>query len=86
VLDQMGNGSYTALQGDGTTLFAQQDGFVNPAAPFQTSPENDGVNWAPYGGGAQTFTSGPAGTAYDPVNHIIYASMWEAGVWALKTQ
>ena len=84
VLDQTPNGSYCGVLGDGTTLYIQQNGFTNPDAPYMTSPERDGTTWTTFGDGSQKFTGGPFQGGYDPVNKILYASMYESGLWALK--
>jgi photosystem II stability/assembly factor-like uncharacterized protein len=83
------NGNYTTVYGDGTTLYTQPDGFANTARPFYTSPESDGLTWAPQSvqtGGSQTFTSGPTQMVFDSSHNIMYASMHEMGVWALKVK
>ena len=49
-----------------------------------TSPESDGLTWKDFN--SQKFSQGPFSFGFDPVNRIIYASLWGAGVWALKVQ
>jgi hypothetical protein len=67
---------YFSVVGDGDTLFtAPGDG-----GNFVTS--KDGNTWTQFND--QKFSQGPFEMAVDHTNHIIYASMWGAGVWALK--
>jgi hypothetical protein len=51
---------------------------------FVTSREGDGLSWAPLND--QLFEEGPFEFALDAHNHIVYASNWGAGLWALNTQ
>lgn len=78
---------YYQIIGDGNVLYAlaSNTGSATGApGPYYTSPEDDGVNWAPYQDGAQTFTDGPFSMKFDSVNGILYSANWNAGVWALK--
>jgi photosystem II stability/assembly factor-like uncharacterized protein len=73
---------YMGICGDGTNLF------TSPSAsgqPFYVSPENNGLAWTAYNGGAQTFSSEPFEMAYDSTNHIMYSASWGAGLLALRT-
>jgi photosystem II stability/assembly factor-like uncharacterized protein len=80
-------GYFTTVFGDGTNLYANPNGFgKNVGAPYYTSPATDGTTWKVLGGGTPAFLSGPMQMAFDPANHILYASMFEVGVWALKVQ
>lgn len=72
---------YMGICGDGTNLF------TSPSAsgqPFYTSPETNGLTWAAYSGGAQTFSSEPFEMFYDSTNHIMYSASWGAGLLALN--
>jgi photosystem II stability/assembly factor-like uncharacterized protein len=75
-------GSSTCVFGDGKQLYSA------PAlgnGPFFVSDESDGVTWKPFAGGAQVFENGgPYEMVLDQANRILYASMWEQGVWAMK--
>jgi photosystem II stability/assembly factor-like uncharacterized protein len=75
-------GSSTCVFGDGQRLYSAPALGKNP---FFVSDESDGVTWEPFAGGAQVFENGgPYEMVFDEVNRILYASMWEQGVWALK--
>jgi hypothetical protein len=85
--------SYYGIWGAGQSLYTMNScpcggGAIPASKPddgtFYTSPDSDGTNWTPYRGGAQKFTNGPYAMAYDDINHILYASNWMAGFWALK--
>lgn len=78
---------YGAVHGDGTYLYTSNSfptlNGLDPY-PIHVSLETDGASWDPYQGGAQTFTNGPFGMAFDSVNKIMYGAMWNQGLWALK--
>ncbi len=79
------DGYYTVI-GDGRHLYAQTaNGGFNTSGPnyYVWSPESDGVHWARYND--QLFRDGPMSMAYDPINHVIYSSNWDAGLWKLQT-
>jgi hypothetical protein len=82
------NSSYYAITGDGTTIYTMKSAYfgAKPLPSFMASPEADGLNWQPYESGAQTFVDGPIMLSFDPVNRIMYAASWEAGLWALKVK
>jgi hypothetical protein len=73
------NNGYTGILGDGTRMYTTK---VYGPVPFRTSLESDGATWTDYS--AQTFEQGPFQLAFDRTNGIMYASMWNYGVWALK--
>lgn len=86
-LDHLPYDHYYSVYGDGRTLYTLHSYPVLGGlglSPFYTSPETDGLTWTPYQGGAQTFNNGPAYVAFDKVNRILYAPMWNVGLWALK--
>jgi hypothetical protein len=74
-------GGYNAIMGDGSKLYTAK--CFGPT-PFMTSPETDGATWAAYN--TQQFDAGPFEMQFDSANDILYASLWGAGVWALKTK
>lgn len=80
------NDGYYAVIGDGQRMYTQAANTgansINMNTSFQVSNENDGITWAAYN--TQGFSDGPYRMDYDAVNGIIYASMWNEGVWALK--
>ena len=65
-------GGATCIFGDGKQLYSAPVWGTNP---FFVSPESDGLTWAPQAGGQ---------IVKDELNGILYASMWEQGVWAMK--
>lgn len=75
-------GGSTCVFGDGEHLYSA------PAlgkGPVFVSDESDGMTWKPFGDGAQVFENGgPYEMTFDEANGILYGSMWEQGVWALK--
>jgi hypothetical protein len=81
-----GIGAYYTVIGDGRYVYAQPAvSFVNPnPTHYFYAPERGGTTWAQYNG--QTFSDGPFSMAYDPVNHVVYSSNWNAGVWKLQVQ
>jgi hypothetical protein len=72
----------TAVFGDGKYIYAH-GAYANIGGPFSTSLESDGQSWSPLSG-AQSIGDGPFEMAFDSTNHILYASNWGSGVWALK--
>lgn len=72
---------YMGICGDGDRLFTA---CTNAKQPFFTSPEDDGLTWTPYRGGAQTFSAAPFEMHYDSTNHILYSASWSEGLLALK--
>jgi hypothetical protein len=74
-------GYYFAITGDGHLLYTQQAN-VGPVK-YLYSLESDGQTWLAYDG--QTFTGGSRSMAYDPIDHIVYSSNGNAGVWKLQT-
>jgi hypothetical protein len=85
LVDGSPSGIYSAVQGDGTRLYIQPNGFQNAPQPFFTSQETDGSSWTAFNGGGQAFNSGPMQMAFDSANGIVYAALYNSGVWALKT-
>ncbi|HEV8247512.1 MAG TPA: hypothetical protein VGP93_17165, partial [Polyangiaceae bacterium] len=76
-------GGTTCVFGDGENLWTAPA--LGNDTPYSTSPEDDGVAWTPYDGGAQTWHfGGPFEMAFDPQNRILYSSNWEQGAKALK--
>jgi hypothetical protein len=80
--------SYYSVKGDGNTLYTQLantgDNGGRGSQAYITSKETDGLTWAPYRGGAQTFSDGPFAMRFDPANRILYSANWDAGLWALR--
>jgi photosystem II stability/assembly factor-like uncharacterized protein len=75
-----GPGSTTCVFGDGKRLWSMP---VYGTAPFSVATESDGNDWKSYND--QSFKDGgPYEMVFDSVNHIVYASLWYQGVWALK--
>jgi hypothetical protein len=74
---------YMGICGDGKTLYTACS---NTNEPFFTSPENDGLTWTAYRGGAQKFSAEPFEMRYDSTNHILYAASWSEGLLALKVK
>jgi photosystem II stability/assembly factor-like uncharacterized protein len=72
---------YMGICGDGKNLYTACS---NKDEPFFTSPEEDGVNWTPYRGGTQKFSSEPFEMYFDSKNRILYAASWHEGLLALK--
>jgi photosystem II stability/assembly factor-like uncharacterized protein len=75
------NSGYTAIFGDGTTLYTAP--CFGPS-PFLVSPETDGETWTDQN--EQTFVQGPFEMAFDHENGIVYNASWNAGMWALKVK
>lgn len=74
-------GGATCIFGDGTRLYSAPAWGMNP---FFVSPESDGLTWEPQAGDQVFDNGGPYEMVMDKANGIIYASMWEQGVWAMK--
>jgi hypothetical protein len=74
-------GGYNAITGDGMNLYTAK--CFGPT-PMLTSPESDGQTWSDFN--SQSFSQGPFEYGFDPVNGIVYASLWGDGVWALKVK
>ena len=74
-------GSSTCVFGDGQRLYSAPALGKNP---FYVSDESDGVTWKPLAGEQVFENGGPYEMVFDKLNHILYASMWEQGVWAMK--
>jgi hypothetical protein len=77
---------YNTIIGDGTRLYAQSANTgTNTTGPqtFFTSLETDGTHWAAEN--AQKFPDGPGWMAFDAGNKLVYASLWDHGLWRLKT-
>jgi len=74
-------GGYNAITGDGMNLYTAP--CFGPTS-ILTSSESDGLTWKDFN--SQKFSQGPFEFGFDPVNRIVYASLWGAGVWALKVQ
>ncbi len=72
---------YIGIIGDGKNLYT---GCTNANEPYFTSPENDGLTWTAYGGGAQKFSAEPFEMGYDPASHILYSASWSEGLLALQ--
>nr|MDQ3003596.1 T9SS type A sorting domain-containing protein [Fibrobacterota bacterium] len=78
-------GDYYAVLSDGNTLYTQPGMWrESTKRPIYSSPESDGLTWAPYNGGSQVFSSGIYNGVYDKKNQILYTANWMSGVWALK--
>ena len=74
-------GGSTCVFGDGKHLYSA------PAlgkGPIFVSDESDGLTWKPFDAGQVFENGGPYEMVFDKVNGVLYASMWEQGVWALK--
>ncbi len=74
-------GGSTCVFGDGKHLYSA------PAlgkGPIFVSDESDGLTWKPFDAGQVFENGGPYEMVFDKANHVLYASMWEQGVWALK--
>lgn len=81
---------YYCVVGDGVKLytslsFTGDNGFGG-SQPFYTSLESDGINWASFQGGVQTYTDGPYNMIYAKTSGIMYAALWGAGLVALKAR
>jgi hypothetical protein len=76
-------GGATCIFGDGKRLYSAPVWGMNP---FFVSEESDGLTWEPQAGGQVFENGGPYEMVFDPINGILYASMWELGVWAMKVQ
>jgi hypothetical protein len=74
-------GGATCIFGDGQQLYSAPAWGMNP---FFVSPESDGLTWEPQAGDQVFVNGGPYEMVMDKANGIIYASMWEQGVWAMK--
>jgi hypothetical protein len=76
-------GGSTGVWGDGKLIYTAP-AYAQGNQPFVTSPDSDGRTWTPQ---SQPFAdSGPFEMTFDPVNKILYATMWFQGVWALKVE
>lgn len=73
-------GYYTAIIGDGSTLYSLRA----EGGAFYCAPESSGLAWTAYNGGAQTFSAGANPFVYDPTNRIVYVALNGAGAWALR--
>jgi hypothetical protein len=82
------------LVGDGTTMYAGNNGALTPWAPAGTNPytfsaETDGLTWTPvpWTPPAGHFTQGPgAQMAIDKVHHVLFTSNGTEGLWRVVTQ
>jgi hypothetical protein len=76
-------GDTTCIFGDGEHLWTKP---IYGDGPLLVAPETGpdaGTNWTPFN--EQTFPDGgPYEMVLDPVNRVLYASLWFQGVWALK--
>jgi hypothetical protein len=72
-------GGYNGIIGDGQHLYTAK--CFGPT-PIKSSLETDGETWAPTT--TQQFDQGPFELGFDPINGIVYGSLWGAGVWAYK--
>jgi len=72
----------TSVFGDGTNLYTHS-AYLSGNGPFYSSPEADGVTWAPATDGSQMFTDGPFEMAVDPKQHILYSANWGNGLLAM---
>ena len=72
---------YIGICGDGKHLYTA---CTNSKEPFFTSPENDGLTWTAYRGGAQRFSAAPFEMHFDAANRIMYSASWSDGLLALK--
>jgi photosystem II stability/assembly factor-like uncharacterized protein len=78
---------YNTVIGDGKRMYVQSANTgTNTTGPqtFYTSLETDGTHWTAYN--AQKFADGPGWTAYDATNRLVYASLWEHGLWRLQAE
>jgi hypothetical protein len=70
------SGNFGAVGGDGTKLYTVK---VFGGSVYSSS-ETDGTNWtagAFVPGGVYEFS-------YDATNRVLYGSMWDGGLWAVK--
>jgi len=77
---------YNSVIGDGTQMFVQSANTgtnTTGPQPFYASLETDGTHWKPYN--AQTFEDGPGWMAADRPGKVIYAALWDHGLWRLMT-
>lgn len=77
------NAEIDAIVSSGSSLYAGD----RSNGKYYYSSVSDGTTWVPYGSQQTCINSncqGPYAMAYDPVNHIIYSSNWNAGVWRLQ--
>ena len=82
------------LVGDGTTMYAGNNGALTPWVPAGTNPytfsaETDGLTWTPvpWTPPAGHFTQGPgAQMAIDKVHHVLFTSNGTEGLWRVVTQ
>ena len=74
-------GGATCIFGDGKQLYSAPAWGMNP---YFVSAESDGLTWEPLAGGQIFENGGPYEMVHDELNGILYASMWELGVWAMK--
>jgi photosystem II stability/assembly factor-like uncharacterized protein len=81
--------AYGTIGSDGTNLYTApsfpEANYID--GPWYALPVSGGTTWQPYS--AQTtcsngYCNGPVSMAYDAVNHIVYSSDWNAGVWQLQ--
>jgi hypothetical protein len=77
---------YNSVIGDGTRMYVQSANTgtnTTGPQPFYTSLETDGTHWTPQN--TQTFPDGPGWMAVDRKNQLVYASLWDQGLWRLAT-
>jgi hypothetical protein len=74
-------GGATCIFGDGKHLYSAPAWGMNP---FFISEESDGLTWTAQPGDQVFDNGGSYEMVMDRVNGILYASMWEQGVWAMK--
>jgi len=71
------NAGYTAIFGDGTTLYTAP--CFGPS-PFLVSSDSDGETWEAQS--EQTFLQGPFEMAFDAANGIAYSASWSPSMFA----
>jgi photosystem II stability/assembly factor-like uncharacterized protein len=82
-VDVNSGGGNTGVWGDGNLIYTAP-AYAQGTQPFVTSPDDDGMTWTPQ---SQAFPdSGPFEMVFDPVNKILYSTMWFQGIWALKVE
>ena len=77
---------YNSVIGDGVRMYVQSantgTSSVGPGS-FYTSLETDGLNWEVQND--QTFEDGPGWMTADRTQKVVYAALWDHGLWRLYT-
>jgi hypothetical protein len=82
-ISSTGTRYYQCVAGDGTTMYTMSSGPGTTQQSFITSPESNGTTWTTYSD-SRKFAYTVYAMEFDPVNRIMYASMWDGAMWALK--